>query len=148
MVRLTDFCELSIKEIEELVKEKGGMDKLLLATRNYKSGKEKAKSVKKFFSLSGALFDCGQIIKRSNKYRIYTVVTWESRNKDVGTIGISFGAVGEKGIVYIMLEKGEVYEVTSSTLSYSISEVKYTALDTSKSVLWYKDNPGVYGKIE
>ncbi len=149
MMRLTTFCELSIKEIEELIKEKGGMDKLLLATRNYKSGRmEKARLIKKFFSLSGALFSSGQVRKRSNKYGVFFVSAWESNNKDKGTIGISFGEVGEKEIVFITLEKGEVYEVTSSTSSYSLSGVKYTALDMSKSVLWYKNNPGVYGKIE
>lgn len=145
---LTKFTELSLNDIKKLVKESGGGNKLnqmLVTIGIFPTAKEQAEVVKKFLNLHGPIYYSGGVIlKKANKYGISYIHSFSPAPAKQSLDIVFLGIEDVDGVVVsIVFDGDEISEVISNSI-FSGRTDGLKRVDYEKSLLWYRDNPGVY----
>jgi len=148
---LTKFAELSLSEIEELMKESGGFKKLcqeldILDGNSKLTAGDRAEKVKNYLHLRGPFYFSGVIWKKINRYGIWFIHSFSHKLETRNALDIAFDNLDNETSVTISLifDCDRIDEIVSCGM-YELKEGKgVQRVDKEKSLLWYRDHPGVY----
>lgn len=164
-MRLTDFCELSIAQIEVYVEGRGGIDLLnstLQVNELSSLIKDQSPEIMKFLGLSGGRtrltssgirLISGRIYKKSNKYSLSHIRLYRHLGSKYYHLEFFFST--PVPLIYISIslffdKDGKIGEVTSSGESKLLSSINFDPnpkrdiLDKGWTIAEFIKSPGIY----
>ena len=148
---LTEFAELSLSEIEELMVMSGGCRELArildsLDGDSSITAKARAEAVKQYLSLRGPIYYPGTIRKKINKHGIWFIHSFNHQTQTRQSLDIAFDDLDsdDSVTISIIFDCNKIDEVISSKMHIFRGETGIKRVDREKSLLWYRDHSGVY----
>ena len=148
---LTEFAELSLSEIEELMIISGGCKELArildsLDGDSSITAKDRAEAVKQYLSLRGPIYYPGTIRKKINKHGIWFIHSFNHQTQTRQSLDIAFDDLDsdDSVTISIIFDCNKIDEVISSKMHIFRGETGIKRVAREKSLLWYRDHSGVY----
>lgn len=159
-MRLTEFCELSIAQIEVYIAGRGGIDLLnsSLSVNNFSSlMKDATSDIMKFLGLTGGRRIKGKLFKKVNRYGAVFFRLFRHLGSKYYNLNILFSTtliLFHYSIDLLFNKEGEIVEITSrgvypltSSLPTSLDQCK-KELDKGKILADFIKAPGIYAQTK
>lgn len=148
---LTEFAEISLQEIEELMEISGGCRELARLLDSLDGDcsvtvKDRAEAVKQYLNIRGPIYYSGVIRKKINKHGVWFIHSFNHQTQTRQSLDIAFSDLDDDDSVTISIifDHDKIDEVISNKMHIFHNEAGIHEIDRKKSLLWYRDHSGVY----
>lgn len=159
-MRLTEFCELSIAQIEVYIAGRGGIDllNLSLSANNVSSlMKDDTPEIMKFLGLTGGRIIKGKLFKKANRYGAVFFRVFRHLGSKYYQLNILFSTTFiffHYSLDLLFNKEGEIIEVTSRGTNILASSLplpnldQRRELDKGKILADFIKAPGIYAQTK